>query len=106
MLLIRKRHCLARQALLISTLVLGSAICCSNLFGQAETGYSGEAYGTRVLVAAGTTGISAGLTAVSVLCTEETGVSNSNSVTNVSLPSLASTGVVDTSVSSAAGASG
>jgi hypothetical protein len=93
-----KSQCLARQVQLISTLVLGSAICCSSLFAQAETGYSGRAYGTKVVVAAGTTGISAGTTAVSVLCTEETGVSNSNSVTTISLPPLASTGVVDTSV--------
>jgi hypothetical protein len=97
-----KSQCLARQVQLISTLVLGSAICCSSLFAQAETGYSGRAYGTKVVVAAGTTGISAGTTAVSVLCTEETGVSNSNSVTTISLPPLASTGVVDTSVSSEA----
>jgi hypothetical protein len=106
MLFMGKPHYSARQVLLIGTVVLGSAIGCSNLFGQAETGYSGEAYGTRVEVAAGTTGISAGYTAVTVLCTEETGMSNSNSVTTVSLPPLASTGVVDTSVSSVAGASG
>ncbi len=102
MVLTGKSQCLAQQVRLISTLVLGSAICCSSLFAEAQTGYSGRAYGSRVIVAAGTSGISAGTTAVSVLCSEEAGVSNSNSVTSISLPPLASTGVVDTSVSSAA----
>jgi hypothetical protein len=92
----------SQQVRRILTLALGGSVGCLSLFGQSTTGYSGEAYGTRVVVAAGTTSISAGTTAATVLCTEKTGMSNSNSVTTVSLPPLASTGVIDTSVSSAA----
>lgn len=65
------------------------------------TGYSGKAFGTKVTVTPGTTGITAGTTAVSQICTESTGISDSNSVATVSLPGIASTGVVDTSVASA-----
>jgi hypothetical protein len=71
----------------------------SQLFGQA-TGYSGSAYGTEVTVSPGTTSITAGTTAATVLCTEETGVNNSNSVTSVTLAPLGSTGAIYTSASS------
>jgi len=84
-----------------STAIIAGVICCSTAFGQVQTGYSGKAYGTKVSVSPGSLGITSGTTAVSMLCTEQTGMSNSNSVAGVSLPPLAVTGVIDTSVSSA-----
>jgi hypothetical protein len=72
-------------------------VCC---FGQAQTGYSGRAYGTKVSVHPANSSVKSGTTALSQLCTENTGVSNTNSVANVTLPPLVSTGAIDTSVSS------
>jgi hypothetical protein len=77
-------------------------VCSSMAFAATETGYSGKAYGTAVKVAPGVTSITSGMTAVSELCTEATGVTNTNSVAGVTLPPLAVTGVVDTSVASVA----
>jgi len=68
----------------------------------AETGYSGKAYGTE-LAAAAVAIVNAGPSAVSKLCTESTGVTNSNDVAGVSLPNILSTGAIDTSVASTAG---
>ncbi len=82
-------------------LALAGALSAPALFAQPKTGYSGKAYGTLVSVAPGTSGITAGSTAVSTLCVEQTGISNSNSAADVILPPLASTGVIDTSVASA-----
>jgi hypothetical protein len=76
-------------------------VCGTAAWGQAVTGFSGQAYGTRVSVSPGSSDVGSGPTAVSVLCTEKTGISDTNSVSNVSLPPIAITGVVDTSVASA-----
>ncbi len=65
------------------------------------TGYSGRAYGTIVWAQPANATVASGPTAVSTICTETTGISDSNSVAGVSLGALASTGVIDTSVSSA-----
>ncbi|MGA2132058.1 MAG: choice-of-anchor P family protein [Bryobacteraceae bacterium] len=81
---------------------LAGFLCCATVFGQSQTGYSGKALGTMVSVTPGTSGITAGSTAVSSLCTETAGMSSSNSVAGVSLLPLATTGVIDTSVTSAA----
>src|SRR5579871_101386 len=86
---------------LIRAAVLIAAACGIAFTSQAQTGYSGMAYGTKVTVTPGTTGITSGTTAESTICTEQTGMSASNSAASVSLPGLASTGVIDTSVSSA-----
>jgi hypothetical protein len=72
-------------------------VCC---FGQAQTGYSGNAYGTKVSVHPANVSVKSGTTALSQICTEATGVSNTNSVANVTLPPLVSTGAIDTSASS------
>jgi hypothetical protein len=53
-----------------------------------------------VSVSPGTVGITSGTTALSQICTESAGISDSNSVAGVSLPGLATTGVIDTSVAS------
>lgn len=84
--------------------VLAGVIGCSTLFGQ--TGYSGKAYGTKVTVAPGSSSITSGTTAMSQICTESTGISDTNSVTGVSLSGIATTGVIYTSVSSATVGSG
>lgn len=95
----------ARLPIRWTALVAGVA-CCLAVPGQAQTGYSGKAYGTKVTVAPGSSSITSGTTAASQICTESTGVSDSNSVAGVSLTGIATTGVVDTSVSSATVGSG
>jgi len=81
--------------------VLAGVICCPTVFAKVQTGYSGRAYGTRVSVSPGASNATSGTTAVSLICTEQTGISDSNSVTNATLGGLGATGLIDTSVSSA-----
>ncbi len=92
----------SRHTQLLLVVILAGALYCPALFCQVETGYSGKAYGTKVSVTPGNSSITSGTTTVSLICTEQTGISNSNSVANVVLPPLASTGLIDTSVVSAA----
>lgn len=87
-------------------MVLAGVILSFTAFGQAQTGYSGKAYGTKVTVAPGSSSITSGTTAVSQLCTESTGVSDMNSAAAVSIAGVATTGVIDTSVSSSVVGSG
>lgn len=91
----------SRRLRLSRMAVVAAIVCCSSAFGQPMTGYSGKAYGTNVLVQPVNTTIASGPTAVSTICTETAGISDTNSVASVSLGVLASTGVIDTSVSSA-----
>src|SRR5579871_3579631 len=93
----------ARLPLGISVILAGVIL---NSAALAQTGYSGQAYGTKVTVAPGQSSITSGTTSVSKICTESTGVSDMNSTAGVNLAGVATTGVIDTSVSSAAVGSG
>src|ERR1700733_637274 len=94
------RRCSARTPVAL-VFLLAFAISCSTSLASAQmTGYSGTAYGTLLSVSPGTSNLNSGETANTSLCTETTGVTNTNSVTGVSLPPVGSTGVIDTAVSS------
>ena len=94
------RRCSARTPVAL-VFLLACAISCSTSLASAQmTGYSGTAYGTLLSVSPGTSNLNSGETANTSLCTETTGVTNTNSVTGVSLPPVGSTGVIDTAVSS------
>jgi hypothetical protein len=65
----------------------------------AGTGASGQAYGTGVKAAPGSSAVNSGRTAVSALCTETLGATNRNNSSGTSLPPIGSTGSAKTSVS-------
>lgn len=80
---------------LVASTALGSAALAAT-----QTGYSGTAYGTLLTATPANSGLKSGQTAASVLCTEKTGVTNTNSVSRVNLSPIAATGAITTSVAS------
>lgn len=92
------RSSLARTSVVY---VLTCAGLATAAFAAAQTGYSGKAYGTLLSVSPGSSNLNSGQTAASVMCTETVGVNHTNSVTTVNLPPILTSGVIDTSVSSA-----